>query len=143
MMNAELLRISDVATRASVSIDTVRYYERKGLLRDVMRDPNGQRRFRSDTVDRINVIRCAAAIGFTLDELVRIFARRASGHAPCGHVLESAKRKLIDLDQRIAELQALRSTLESVIGSWERKFDETPAGSLAYLLESLVRKEES
>lgn len=142
MMNAELLRISDVAARASVSVDTVRYYERKGLLRDVMRDRNGQRRFRSDTVDRINVIRCAAAIGFTLDELVRIFARRASGNAPCGHVLDSAKRKLSELDERIAELEALRATLESVIASWETKVEQTPSGTLAYLLESLVRKEE-
>src|SRR5690349_311366 len=71
MMNSECLRISDVAERSHVSVDTVRYYERKRLLSDVIRDGNGHRRFPPAVVDRILVIRHAAALGFTLDELAR------------------------------------------------------------------------
>ena len=143
MVNSEQLRISDVAERAHVSVDTVRYYERKRLLSDVIRDGSGHRRFPPSVVDRILVIRHATALGFTLDELAGIFARRASGKAPCGHVLESAKRKLSELDQRIAALQSLRITLAAVISQWEEKYQQTPPGGLAYLLESLLGREEA
>ena len=139
-MDSNLLRIGDIAERAGVSVDTVRYYERKGLLRDVTRE-GSQRRFSEDVVQQIHVIRCAAAIGFTLDELARIFARRASGNAPCGHVLELAKGKLGELDARISELHALRARLAQVIESWEQKYQQTPSGTLAHLLESLIGKE--
>ena len=141
MMNSESLRISDVAERARVSVDTVRYYERKRLLSDVIRDANGHRRFPPAVVGRILVIRHATALGFTLDELARIFERRASGKTPCGQVLDSAKRKLVELDDRIAALQSLRRTLAEVIALWEEKYQQTPPGGLAYLLESLVRRE--
>ena len=140
MMNGDLLRISDVAERARVSVDTVRYYERKGLLRNVVRE-GGQRRFSADVIRQIEIIRHASAIGFTLDELVRIFERRASGKAPCGHVLDSAKRKLAELDQRIVEMQSLRATLARVIESWEEKYGQTPPGTMAYLLETLAGQE--
>ena len=141
MMNRDFLRISDVAERARVSVDTVRYYERKGLLREVTRE-GGQRRFPPDVIRQIQIIRQASAIGFTLDELARIFERRASGRAPCGHVLDSAKRKLAELDQRIVELRSLRTTLAGIIESWEEKYGQTPPGSMAFLLETLIGKEE-
>ena len=143
MMNMESLRISEIAERSQVSIDTVRYYERKGLLRDVVRDEAGHRRFPPGAADRILVIRRATALGFTLDELARIFQRRASGAVPCGHVLQSARQKLVALDERIREMQSLRATLAGVIATWEQQFQQTPAGTLAHLLESLIRKEES
>ena len=142
-MNEEFLRISDVAERSHVSVDTVRYYERKRLLSDVIRDGNGHRRFPSSVVDRILVIRHATALGFTLDELARIFERRASGKVPCGHVLDSAKRKLDELDDRIAALQSLRLRLAEVIQAWEEKYQRAAPGGLAYLLESLIRKEDA
>lgn len=132
-----LLRIGEIASRAGVTVDTVRFYERKGLMDTVARDASGARRFPATAVDRIRVIRRATAIGFTLDELVRIFKRRASGQTPCGHVLESAKQKLTELDERIAELQSLRTTLADVIATWEVRIDQAPRGGLAYLLESL------
>lgn len=141
MMNSECMRISDVAERSHVSVDTVRYYERKRLLSGVIRDGNGHRRFPPAVVDRILVIRHAAALGFTFDELARIFERRASGKAPCAQVLDSARRKLVELDDRIAALQSLRRTLAEVIAVWEEKYQQTPPGGLAHLLESLVRRE--
>jgi len=143
MVNTESLRISEIAQRASVSVDTVRYYERKGLLRDVIRNQAGHRRFPSSAADRILVIRRATALGFTLDELARVFQRRAAGQVPCGHVLQSAKQKLAALEQHIAELQSLRETLVDVIAKWEQQYQQTPHGSLALLLESLIRKEQS
>ena len=141
-VSSHFLRVGEVAAQAEVSIDTVRYYEQRGLLHGIPLSGDGQRRFPQEAVDRIRVIRQAAAIGFSLDELAAIFRRRASGNAPCGHVLDVAKSKLADLDERISELQSLRDTLEDVITNWSARVSETPAGGLAHLLESLNRKGE-
>ena len=142
MVREELLRIGEVASRVQVSVDTIRFYESKGLLQGVTQPEEGSRRFRAASVDRIRVIKRAAAIGFSLDELTRIFQRRAAGHAPCGHVLDSAKQKLRELDDRIREMHALRENLAEVIASWEITFHQTAPGGLAFLLESLIDKGE-
>ena len=86
------LRIGQVAAQANVSVDTVRYYERRGLVQNVERDESGYRRYGPEAVDRIRTIQRAAAIGFSLDELETIFRLRASGKPPCGSVLEMARR---------------------------------------------------
>jgi len=138
MMNSGLLRVGELASRAEVSVDTIRYYERRGLLPHAHRDDSGHRRFPPEVIDRIRVIRQATAIGFTLDELIGIYRRRAAGQQPCGHALQVAKRKLVELDERIAELDRLRTRLANVITSWEEKLGATPPGGLAYLLESLT-----
>src|SRR5258706_15615859 len=96
-----LLFIGTVASQTGVSVDTVRHYERKGLLFNVARDASGYRRYPAETIDRIRVVRAALAIGFTLDELARIFRQRASGKPPCAHVRDLAIRKLEELDERI------------------------------------------
>jgi MerR family copper efflux transcriptional regulator len=136
MMTTELL-IGEVARRAGVSADTVRHYERKGILHDVRRDPNGYRRYPSQTVDRILVVRRALAIGFTLDELAQIFRLRASGNAPCGKVYDLASRKIREMDERIAAMTAVRSALMETVASWHQRLQTTPAGGFAGLLDSL------
>jgi DNA-binding transcriptional MerR regulator len=136
MMNSDLL-IGEVAKRVGVSVDTVRHYERKGLLQNVWRDGSGYRRYSSEAVDRIRVARRALAIGFTLDELARIFRKRASGKAPCAHVYELATRKAAELDERIAAMTAVRAALADTLASWEQRLQTTPAGGFAGLLDSL------
>lgn len=136
MMNADL-RIGDVAGRAGVSVDTVRHYERKGLLQDVRRDESGYRRYPAGAVDRIMVVRRALGFGFTLDELARIFRQRAGGKPPCTQVYELATRKAAELDQRIAAMTAVRAALAEMLTSWGRRLQATPAGGFAGLLDSL------
>jgi DNA-binding transcriptional MerR regulator len=136
-MNSDLLLIGKVAGEAGVSVDTVRHYERKGLLFDVTRDASGYRRYPADTIDRIRIVRAALAIGFTLDELARIFRQRASGKPPCAHVHELATRKLAELDARIAAMNAMRAVLSETAMAWEQRLRETPEGGFARLLESL------
>jgi DNA-binding transcriptional MerR regulator len=135
-MNADLL-IGEVATRAGVSADTVRHYERKGLLHGVERDSSGYRRYPLDAVDRIRIVRRALTIGFTLDELSRIFRQRAAGVAPCAHVFELATRKAAELDERIATMTTIRTALAEMLASWEQRLHSTPAGGFARLLDSL------
>ena len=135
------LLIGDVARRAGVSPDTVRHYERKGILQNVRRDGSGYRRYPSEAIDRVLVVRKALAIGFTLDELARIFRRRASGQAPCAQVIELARRKAVELDERIAAMSAVRAALAETLDSWERRIRNTPSGGFAGLLDSLKEKE--
>ena len=137
-MNSNLLLIGEVASRTGVSVDTVRHYERKGLLQGVSRDGSGYRRYPADIVGRIQVIRRALAIGFTLDELSRIFRQRAAGQPPCGQVRDLAVRKLAELDERIAAMISLRAALAETVDGWEQRLQTTPEGGFAHLLETLA-----
>lgn len=139
MMNPELLRVSDVASRAGVSVDTVRHYERKGVLRNVSRDRSGYRRYPEDAVRRVLVIRRAITLGFSLDELADIFRERAAGKPPCGRVRDLAGRKLVELDQRIAALTALRTVLAETIEGWDDRLRNTQDGGFAHLLETIIQ----
>ncbi len=136
-VSSDLLFIGSIASQIGVSVDTVRHYERKGLLPDVTRDASGYRRYPAGTIDRIRVVRAALAVGFTLDELARIFRQRASGKPPCGHVLDLAIRKLAELDARIAAMNAVRAVLAETTTSWKERIETTPDGGFAHLLESL------
>jgi DNA-binding transcriptional MerR regulator len=139
MMNPELLRVSDVASRAGVSVDTVRHYERKGVLRNVSRDQSGYRRYAEDAVRRVLVIRRAITLGFSLDELADIFRERAAGKPPCGRVRDLAGRKLVELDQRIAALTSLRTVLAETIEGWDDRLRNTKDGGFAHLLETIIQ----
>jgi DNA-binding transcriptional MerR regulator len=138
MMSPELLRVGDVASMAGVSVDTVRHYERKGVLQNVFRDESGYRRYPEDAVRRIRVIRRAISLGFSLDELAAIFRERAAGNPPCARVRELAGRKLVELEERIAALIALRAALTGTISGWDDRLRATNQGGFAHLLETLI-----
>lgn len=129
-----------LARLCGVSPDTIRHYERLGLIAAV-RGENGYRRFPRETVERVQLIRRALAIGFSLAELTRILRQRDSGEVPCRGVHAMAQAKLADLDARIAELIAMRAELASIIDEWDERLDATRDGQPALLLEGLVRKE--
>ena len=136
-MSSELLRVGDVASQAGVSVDTVRHYERKGVLQNVSRDDSGYRRYSEDAVQRILMIRKAISLGFSLDELATIFRERASGRPPCARVRDLAGRKLVELDERIAALTALRAALAQTITGWDDRLQNTEPGTFARLLETI------
>jgi DNA-binding transcriptional MerR regulator len=137
-----LLSIGEIAERCGVSRDTIRHYERKGVITNVVRDGSGYRRYSPAVVDRIRIIRRAIAIGFTLDELSRIFRQRASGDPPCRQVRELASRKLADVEQQLVALQSLRAALTKTIASWDARLESTAAGEMAHLLDSLINQQE-
>lgn len=136
-VNHDTLLIGDVARACEVSNDTIRHYEEKGVIPGVIRDENGYRRYPSATIDRVRVVRRALKIGFTLDELARIFTRRASGQPPCRGVADLAAKKLVGLDERIDELILLRKSLSETLESWKQQLSSTEENELAHLLESL------
>jgi len=131
-------RIGDIAREAGVSVDTIRHYERKGVLGDVARDGSGYRRYDPDTLRRVAIVRRALSIGFTLDELARFFKQRASGSPPCRSVRALAEKKLTEIDERMAALASVRTSLARTIEAWDSKLDGTPPGGFARLFEELL-----
>ena len=137
-MHDKLLFIRDIAREVSVSVDTVRHYERKGLLGPVERDRSGYRRYDGRTLHRVRIIRRALTLGFTLDELSRIFRQRDAGQAPCRGVRALASQKLADLEERIAMMTTLRDSLRQITKSWDDQLQQTPENGFAHLLETLA-----
>ena len=82
-------------------------------------------------------IRRALALGFSLAELARIFRVRERGGAPCREVRRLAQEKLVELEQRLADLTALRDDLRTLLTDWDRRLQATPEGTQARLLERL------
>jgi DNA-binding transcriptional MerR regulator len=132
------LRIGPIARAAGVSPDTLRHYERRGLLSRVQRSASGYRLYPKETVDQVRRIRNAIAIGFTIDELSKIFKVRDKGGAPCSEVRTMAAQKLSALEARIEEMVRLQHHLKKVIRQWDVALKSTPAGQKARLLESIM-----
>lgn len=136
VMNEDLLP-AELARLCGVSPDTIRHYEKVGVLPAAHRGANGYRRFSREMVDRVRLVRRALAIGFSLEELARILRERDGGAAPCRGVRALAETKLAELDRRIAELQALRGELAKVVTEWDERLAVTRDGEPARLLEAM------
>ena len=135
------LLIGELARTCGVSTDTIRHYEMIGVIAHAERGANGYRRFDRDAVHRVRLVRRAIAIGFSLDEIARIFKRRASGSAPCREVRALAGEKFDDIERRIGELTVLRDELAAVIEQWDERLASARDGEPAFLLESLAKGE--
>jgi DNA-binding transcriptional MerR regulator len=131
------LLVAEVARACGVSADTIRHYERKGVIPQAERGENGYRHYPHETIAIVERARRALALGFTLDELARLFRQRAAGKPPCREVRALAAGKLADVDVRIASLLALREELRGLIETWDARLAATPAGEPARLLERL------
>ena len=132
------MRSSTLARQAGVSTDTLRFYERRGLLARPPRDANGYRRYPPDALQRVVMIQRALDAGFTLGDLERILRVRDAGGVPCREVLSIASSRLKELDERIASLIDLRTRVGALVTSWQTSLDATPAGIRARLLETLA-----
>jgi DNA-binding transcriptional MerR regulator len=125
-----------LADIAGVSTDTLRYYERKGLLTSA-RAQNGYRRYSEQAVGRVRLIRRAVAIGMTLDQISDVLKVRDKGGSPCRQVRELAAARLKELEEAAREIEEVSAELKALIESWDSKLAQTPNGAPALLLESL------
>jgi DNA-binding transcriptional MerR regulator len=129
-----------LAALAGVSPDTVRYYERRGLLPPAPRSAKGYRLYPAGSLERVQVIRRALAIGFTVSELAEVLHARDSGGAPCRHVRDLATAKLAQLERQQRELAEVCAALRRVLKHWDRRLSATPTGRSARLLDALLRE---
>ena len=127
----------DVARATGVSTDTLRHYERQGLLPAVRRTPAGYRQYSAAAVERVLLIQRALVIGFSLAELKRILSVRDRGGAPCRSVRELLGQRLDEQNRRIEELAAHREERNALVREWDVNLAKTADGRPAHLLEAL------
>ena len=109
------MKIGQVAREAGVSIDTVRFYERRGVLPAPERRPSGYRTFPASTVERIRMARDLQDMGFTLDEIIDALRVHDAGEATCDSERWRLQAVVDRLDAKIAELRATRDNTLKII----------------------------
>ena len=129
--------IGELAKATGVSTDTLRHYERKGVLHSE-RSSNGYRMYRENALERVRMIRQALAVGFTLDELSTIFKVFDGGGAPCQHVRSLAAKKLAEVENHLREVTTLRNDLRTALKDWDVRLAKTGLGQPAGLLQALA-----
>jgi DNA-binding transcriptional MerR regulator len=114
------MRIGGLAARTGIPPQTIRFYERRGLLPAADRRPNGYRDYREADAARLAFIRSAQAAGLTLAEIEGVLRVRQAGQAPCGHVSGLLARKLDDVHARQRELALLEAELQQLVEAGDR-----------------------
>ncbi len=107
--------IGEIAAESRVNIQTVRYYERRGLLPTPQRTPAGYRKYSRDVVLRIRFIKRAQELGFTREEIAKLLALRVRHGEACGEVSRRAKVKIAVVQQKLRELERLKRALERLV----------------------------
>lgn len=132
------LRSGELARITGVSTDTLRHYERMGVLPLPGRTSAGYRQYPPKAADRVRLVQRTMCLGFSLEELSQIMTVRDRGGAPCRQVRALALQKLTMLDRQIDDLVALRGHLRRIVAAWKTRLDVVPDGRPAHLLESLI-----
>ncbi len=131
------LRSGEIAKRAGVSVDTLRHYERMGVLATPCRQDNGYRDYSDAALQRVLLVRRALRLGFSLNELAPFLTLRDQGEAPCKSVHRLAQRKLEDIENQLADLSLLRDHMKKLLEDWDERMSGTPNGQQARLLDGL------
>jgi DNA-binding transcriptional MerR regulator len=122
MKTNSFLQIGQVARKSGVSIDTIRYYEKEGLLKKPSRSEGGFRIYPKEAVDQLVFIRKAKVMGLTLKEIKKITCCGDKGLGPCCDLtVDLFTAKIDEFENKIQELQGMKKKLKSVLGGWVGK----------------------
>ncbi len=108
------LTIGHLAREAGVNLETVRYYERQGLLAKPPRSASGYRLFPSDAARRLRFIRRAQELGFSLKEIRELLSLRVSRRTTSANIRTRAEAKLVDIEAKIKSLESMKKTLRKL-----------------------------
>ncbi|MBI3665384.1 MAG: MerR family DNA-binding protein [Acidobacteria bacterium] len=133
----EQLTIGALARQGGVNLETVRYYERQGLLPRPPRTPSGYRVFPQEAVRRIHFIKRAQQLGFSLKEIKELLGLRVNPRSTCADVRKRAEGKIAGIDEKLRSLTAMKKALEKLVVAC---FGRGPAGECP-ILEALDPKE--
>lgn len=111
------MSITELAARASVRPDTIRYYEREGLLPVPARTAGDHRRYDDAALDRLQFIRGAKRLGLRLDAIAELLELRDTGQCPCEPAAGLLHRRLVEVDAEISRLAALRGQLTTMLAA--------------------------
>jgi MerR family mercuric resistance operon transcriptional regulator len=109
--------IGQLAIKAQVNIETVRYYERQGLIPEPPRSESGYRQYSQDVVGRIQFIKRAKELGFTLKEISELLSLRVNPGTTCADIKRRAEIKIADIDEKLRTLQKMKKALMKLAAS--------------------------
>jgi DNA-binding transcriptional MerR regulator len=115
-----MLKIGEVSRQTGVGIETLRFYEKSGLLDKPARTYSGYRMYSSDVLDRLSFIKRAQVLGFSLDEIRKLIDDARRGHSPCNEVREIVRTRLEEMDRRMQEMARYRKELAETLEEWDR-----------------------
>jgi len=132
------LTIGRLARRAQVNVETIRYYERRGLIPKPPRSSSGYRLYPQEAVTRIRFIKRAKELGFSLKEISELLSLRVEPNTTCGDIRRRAEAKIVDIEGRIETLQRMKRALMELVALCQGRgpISECP------ILEALDVKEE-
>jgi DNA-binding transcriptional MerR regulator len=132
------LHSGELAKRSGVSADTIRHYERIGILPKMPRTESGYRLYPESAIERILVVQRSLRLGFTLAELAEVSKARDAGLAPCKRVHQLATAKLGQVTKDIAEMKQTQRYLKRILADWDTRIQRSSAGQKSNLLHSLT-----
>src|SRR2546428_8659491 len=134
------MRIGELAARAGVSVQTVRFYEREKLLPTPERTESGYRVYGDEDLRRLRFIRQAKALGFSLVEIREILRMRGRGECPCGEVISIAEKHLRRAGTQIRQLQSFTRELNRTVKQWKDSGESTlSADAMCILIERSLK----
>ncbi len=108
------LTIGQLARKARINVETIRYYERRGLIPEPPRRESGYRQYSRDAVARIHFIKRAKELGFSLKEISELLFLRIDPYTTCGDVKKRAEVKIADIEEKIRDLQRMKEALKKL-----------------------------
>lgn len=114
-MAERTLRSGEVAKEAGINVETLRYYERRGILQQPERRPSGYRVYTGETVRVVRFIKRAQQLGFTLDECEQLLQLRDDDTRACAEVRDAAQAKVDDIDAKIRDLRKMKRALVALV----------------------------
>jgi len=132
------LKIGEVAKRTGIGIETLRFYERSGLLSRPARTEGGYRLYDAEALTALDFIKQAQTLGFSLDEIKQIIAESRSGQSPCSGVRKIVRQRLMELDERLEQMRLYRDELAETLKQWDKHGDAE--GHICGLIEGTTIK---
>ena len=130
------MTIGKVATRTGVGIETIRFYERQGLIAEPARRPSGYRDYPPDVIERVRFIKKAKELGFSLREIAELLFLRVDNDRTCADVYDRATAKIGEIEEKIGHLEQMKNAMAALASSCT---GEGPTGECPFL-EALERE---
>lgn len=114
------LKIGEVAKLSRIGIEALRFYERSGLLGRPDRTQSGYRLYDREVLERLDFIKRAQVLGFSLDEIKQIISEKEAGESPCEAVRDIVRMRLHELDKHMREMRRYRNELAETLAEWDK-----------------------
>lgn len=124
------MKIGNLAEQVGMTVAAIRFYEQAGLLPKVSRTGSGYRVYDASDLRRLQLIRHAKSLGFSLEEIKRILRLREQGSCPCGEVISMLERHLSHTDEQIRRLRQFRRELSKTLTEWRNSPEDAVPGEV-------------